>query len=571
VVPRKRPVPFDSPLRRSDHMRVSLLQTSPVVGAIADNTVRLLEGYTSALSDGADLVVAPELAVCGYPPRDLLERADFLDACDAAVRQIVAQTGRAPFVFGAPVRRDPALPGKALANAAFIACEGKLVAVHHKTLLPTYDVFDEARYFEPGSPGELVHVGGYRVAVSICEDMWNDDTFFGRSAYAVDPFDQWQKHGVDLVLNLSASPFHKGKPAFREQLAAHVARRMNAPVVYVNQSGANDELVFDGHSFVCEASGEVRARLAGFAPALQTVDLSQSNAPFHASAERDELGEVWQALVLGLRDYLSRTGFRTALLGLSGGIDSALTAALAVDALGAANVLGVAMPSRYSSEHSVADARELAANLGIELWTLPIEATFSAFLDTLAQPFAGKPPDVTEENLQARCRGTLLMAISNKTGRLLLSTGNKSETAVGYSTLYGDMCGGIAVISDVPKTLVYALCRWRNRNGEVIPESTIVKPPSAELRPNQLDQDSLPPYDVLDAIIEAWVERCETFEQIVAGGHDPATVTRVIRLVERAEYKRRQAAPGIRVTSRAFGVGRRYPVATGFSGVPSKR
>ena len=570
MVTRKRPVPFDSLLRFSDFMRVALLQTAPVVGAIRDNTARLVEGYDRAVAEGADLVVAPELALCGYPPRDLLERPDFLDACDEAVRQLVRHVGGVPFVFGAPVRRDDRLPGKPLANAALIACNGALLGVRHKALLPTYDVFDEARYFEPGDPGELFHYGGYRIAVSICEDMWNDETFFGRQAYAVDPFDLWHQQGADLVLNLSASPFHKGKPAFRERLAAHVARRMNAPVVYVNQAGANDELVFDGHSFVCRPDGAVCARLAGFSAALQTIDLKQQPS-LPVTSARDELGEVWQALVLGLRDYATRTGFKTAVLGLSGGIDSALTAALAVDALGASQVLGIAMPSRYSSAHSVSDARELADNLGIELWTLPIEATFQAFLDTLAEPFSGLPHDVTEENLQARCRGTLLMATSNKTGRLLLSTGNKSETAVGYSTLYGDMCGGIAVISDVPKTLVYDLCRWRNRSGEVIPESTIVKPPSAELRPNQLDQDSLPPYETLDAIIEAWVERCETFEQLVAAGYDAATVTRVIRLIERAEYKRRQAAPGIRVTSRAFGVGRRYPVATGFSGVPVKR
>lgn len=552
-------------------MRVTLLQTSPVVGAILDNTARLVEGYVRAVAEGAQLVVAPELAVCGYPPRDLLERPDFMDACDDAVRLLVSHVSAAPFVFGAPVRRGDRLPGKPLANAALIACRGAVVGVRHKVLLPTYDVFDEARYFEPGAPGELFHHGGYRIAVSICEDLWNDDTFFGRRAYAVDPFDLWHQQGADLVLNLSASPFHKGKPAFRERLAAHVARRMNAPVVYVNQVGANDELVFDGHSFVCQPDGQVSARLAGFSAALHTTDLKQQPVVPVTGGERDELGEVWQALVLGLRDYAARTGFKTAVLGLSGGVDSALTAALAVDALGASQVLGVAMPSRYSSAHSVSDARELADNLGMELWTLPIEATFQAFLDTLAEPFSGLPHDVTEENLQARCRGTLLMALSNKTGRLLLSTGNKSETAVGYSTLYGDMCGGIAVISDVPKTLVYALCRWRNRSGEVIPESTVVKPPSAELRPDQLDQDSLPPYDTLDAMIEAWVERCESFEQLVAAGHDPATVTRVIRMMERAEYKRRQAAPGIRVTSRAFGVGRRYPVATGFSGAPFKR
>lgn len=549
-------------------MRVTLLQTSPVVGAITDNTARLVEGYSRAVAEGAELVVAPELAVCGYPPRDLLERPDFLDACDEAVRQLVGHVGAVPFVFGAPVRRDARLPGKPLANAALIACNGAVQGVRHKTLLPTYDVFDEARYFEPGEPGPLFHHGGHRIAISICEDMWNDDTFFERRAYAVDPFDTWQQQGADLVLNLSASPFHKGKPAFRERLAAHVARRMNAPVIYVNQAGANDELVFDGHSFVCRPDGQVNARLGGFSAALQTVELTR---PAVQPVERDELGEVWQALVLGLQDYAARTGFRSAVLGLSGGIDSALTAALAVDALGASQVLGVAMPSRYSSAHSISDARDLANNLGMELWTLPIENTFQAFLETLAEPFSGLPQDVTEENLQARCRGTLLMAVSNKTGRLLLSTGNKSETAVGYSTLYGDMCGGIAVISDVPKTLVYDLCRWRNRSGEVIPESTIVKPPSAELRPNQLDQDSLPPYEVLDALIEAWVERCETFDQLVAAGHDPATVARVIRLIERAEYKRRQAAPGIRVTTRAFGVGRRYPVATGFSGAPFKR
>jgi NAD+ synthetase len=552
-------------------MRVSLFQTKPAVGALDANVSCILDWLQDAAGQGVRMAIAPELAVTGYPPRDLLERDDFLDAAQLQVQRLVDATTDLPvaLVFGAPLRAPQ--PGKPLVNAAILAERGRIVAVHHKVLLPTYDVFDEARYFQAGHRLTTAVVDGTCVALTICEDIWNQPGTGSHNLYPTDPL-LTLPPDVQLVVNLAASPYHHGKPALREQIVRNVATRCNAPVIYVNQAGANDELVFDGHSLVADASGRILHRSPGFAADHVVVDIGLTPDPLRPSSAPaadapDDLQLTWTALVTGLREYMAQTGFRSVLIGLSGGIDSAVTAAIACDALGSERVTGVAMPSRYSSDGSVVDALQLAENLSMVCLQIPIESPFSTFLELLQPSFGNRPADVTEENLQARIRGTILMALSNKTGALLLSTGNKSELAVGYSTLYGDMCGGLSAISDVPKTLVYQLAHWRNGQGHVIPDSTLTKEPSAELRPDQRDQDSLPPYDVLDAIIERFIERGQAASHIVAAGFDLATVTRVIRLIERNEYKRRQAAPGLRVTSRAFGVGRRYPVACGWSAV----
>ncbi len=543
-------------------MRISLLQTTPIIGDLVANASALLEGLTLAHAQGARIAVAPELALTGYPPRDLLERSDFLAATDRVLDELVRRTADLEpiFIVGAP--RASGSPGKPLVNAALVIHRGRIVAEHAKVLLPTYDVFDERRYFQPGGGLTFVEVDGLRLAVSVCEDIWNDPGIGAGTLYSTNPLDDLEGQQLDLFVNVSASPYCHTRPTFRDVLVANVARRAAAPVVYVNQAGAHDELVFDGLSLVTDAGGRIVARCRAFEAQSLTVDLHDV-APAPELPPDVEL--TWRALVRGLSDYMSRTGFTTALLGLSGGIDSAVTAAIACDAIGADNVLGVAMPSRYSSEGSVVDAHELGRLAGMQVMELPIEGPFASFLQLLTPAFSGRNEDVTEENLQARIRGTLLMALSNKFGRLLLSTGNKSEVAVGYSTLYGDMCGGISVISDVPKTMVYELARWRNQRGTIIPGSTITKPPSAELRPGQLDLDSLPPYEILDAIIEGFIEHGASVEDLCARGMDAATVKRVVRMIERNEYKRRQAAPGLRVTSRAFGLGRRYPVATAWS------
>jgi NAD+ synthase/NAD+ synthase (glutamine-hydrolysing) len=543
-------------------MRISLLQTTPVIGDLAGNAAALIEGLRTAHLEGARVVVAPELALTGYPPRDLLERLDFLHAVESVVAELAERTAdlEPVLVFGAP--RASHGPGKPLVNAAIVMHRGRIVAEHAKVLLPTYDVFDERRYFQPGAGLTFTDVAGLRLALSVCEDIWNDPAMGAGDVYPTNPLDDLVGEQIDLFINISASPYHHGKPAYRDTLVANVARRANAPVVYVNQAGGQDELVFDGLSLLVDAAGDVIARGRPFEAELLTVDTAGPALPV---ATPPDLELTWRALVRGLSDYMGRTGFSNALLGLSGGIDSAVTAAIACDAIGAQNVLGVAMPSRYSSDGSVVDALALGEAAGMRVITLPIESPFVSLLELLGPAFEGRPEDVTEENLQARIRGTMLMALSNKQGRLLLSTGNKSEVAVGYSTLYGDMCGGISVISDVPKTMVYALARWRNSQSPIIPESTITKPPSAELRPDQLDLDSLPPYDVLDAIIEGFIEEGASVDELCNRGMERVVVERVIRMIERNEYKRRQAAPGLRVTARAFGQGRRFPVVTAWS------
>jgi NAD+ synthetase len=545
-------------------MKVALAQINPTVGDIPGNERKILSAVADAKAAGADLVVLPELAVAGYPPKDLLLKPKFVaDQIAARDRIAAAAKGIAVLVGFAEPNESPA--GHVLRNSAALAVDGEIVSIHQKSLLPTYDVFDESRYFDPAARVELATLKGKRLGVSICEDLWNDPELVTRQLYRRNPIAELAAQGAEAMVNCSASPFVLGKHDFRRTLFGGQAAKHRLPLVYCNQVGGNDELVFDGNSMVLGRDGRVIAQAKDFEEDLLIADLDR---PERNRVETPSKGieSVHKALVLGLRDYVLKTGFRSVVLGLSGGIDSAVTAVLAAEALGRENVVGVAMPSRYSSDHSVADAKALAENLGLPFHIVPIADVHAGFERTLAPVFAGLQPDVTEENLQARCRGVILMAMSNKFGHLLLTTGNKSELAVGYCTLYGDMCGGLAVISDVPKTMIYDLARWMNRKGEVVPQRTIDKAPSAELRPNQTDQDSLPPYDVLDAILEQYVEKERSAAEIVSAGFDAATVTRVIRMVDRAEYKRRQAAPGLKITSRAFGFGRRMPIAQRYGG-----
>ncbi len=563
-------------------MRIALAQINPVVGDVVGNSAKIVDWIGRARDAGASLVVFPELCVAGYPPRDLLLKPRFVHANRDAVDQIAAAcTGIAALVGFVEENRDPV--GRRLRNAAAYCAGGRVAAIRHKSLLPTYDVFDEQRYFEPGPEVALIEHQQVPVGVSICEDLWNDEELIGRRIYRHDPIGQIAAAGARLLVNLSASPFGQDKHPFRTRLFGEQARRHRLPIVFVNQVGGNDELIFDGASAVFDAEGRIIARAKAFEEDLLVVELDTGSAEASGSGTQvttagataagqriepypDAIGAVLDALVLGTRDYIRKCGFQRVLLGLSGGIDSALTAAIAVDALGAEIVTGVAMPSRYSSDHSRSDAEVLARNLNIDFRTIPIAPIHQAFESYLQPHFEGRPPDLTEENLQARIRGSLLMALSNKFGWLLLTTGNKSELAVGYCTLYGDMCGGLAVIGDVPKTLVYRLARHVNERAgrEIVPESTLTKPPSAELRPDQTDQDSLPPYDVLDAILDRYVHRDESLDEIIAAGFDETTVRKVLRLIDLSEYKRKQAAQALKVTSRAFGGGRRMPVAARF-------
>jgi NAD+ synthase (glutamine-hydrolysing) len=548
-------------------MRLALAQTNPVVGDLAANRARILDMIRSARDGHADLVVFPELALVGYPPKDLLLKPSFIDDAEAALQSIARDCTGITAIVGYP-QRNLSRVGRPLYNAAAVLAGGAVASRHFKTLLPTYDVFDESRYFQPAPDDahNVVAIAGTPVGISICEDLWNDPRHIAAGLYDRDPIGHLHRAGARLILNLSASPFVLGKHDFRLDLFASQARAIACPLVYVNQVGGNDELLFDGNSLVLDAAGKLVAHGKDFAEDLVMADLGSSPPPIPPPHRRG-LASLHAALVMGLRDYCRKCGFKSAVLGLSGGIDSALTAALAVDALGPDKVVGVAMPSRFSSDHSIEDARILARNLGIEFHLVPISAVHDAYEATLAPAFASRPRDITEENLQARVRGGLLMAMSNKFNHLLLTTGNKSEVATGYCTLYGDMCGGLAVISDVPKTTVWDLSRYHNQfhNREIIPQRSIDKVPSAELRPNQTDQDSLPPYDLLDAILHRYIEEEKGHAQITAEGFDPDIVRRVIRLVDRSEYKRRQAAPGLKVTSRAFGSGRRMPIAMNYN------
>lgn len=543
-------------------MKLALAQINTTVGDFAGNLALIRKAYARGMADGAELVVAPELAITGYPPRDLLLKSGFIEGNLAALTELAQSVGEVGLVVG-HVGINEKHPGRQAVNAVSLLHHGKVAATRTKTLLPTYDVFDEDRYFEPAPDNTPVEFNGRKLGLTICEDVWNDDSFWADPRYRANPVDGLVKQGAEVIVNVSASPWNLGKEGMRREMLASLATNAQRPVVYCNAVGGNDELVFDGGSLALNAQGEVLAAGAQFTEALVAVDL---DGTVQAVSEPQEMALLHDALVLGVQDYLGKCGFRTAVIGLSGGIDSAVTAALAVKALGAENVRGISMPSAYSSQGSLDDSAALAANLGIQYDVIPIHAGFEMMKTSLEPIFGDRPEDVTEENMQARLRGLILMAASNKFGSLVLTTGNKSELAVGYCTLYGDMCGGLAVISDVPKTKVFELAHWINRDEVIIPEATITKPPSAELRPDQKDQDSLPPYEVLDAILERYVVESQSVSEIVTSGFEEATVQRIVRLIDLNEYKRRQAAPGLKVTSKAFGVGRRIPVAQRYEG-----
>jgi NAD+ synthetase len=542
-------------------MKVILAQLNPTVGDFAGNEARILDAYRRGGAAGADIVVCPELCVTGYPPRDLLLKKSFLAQSLASLERLAAATGKTALLVGFVGEHKPR-PGREVTNSAALLQAGKVLETRAKTLLPTYDVFDEDRYFEPAMGNEPVSLNGRLLGLTICEDAWNDEDFWSQRRYRTNPPADLADAGAEVLFNLSASPWHLGKMRTRFEMLRSLAVKLHRPVVFCNQVGGNDELIFDGGSLVFNAAGELIAQARLFDEDLVIVDTEAAPAVEFIEPCDEEM--VYKALVLGLRDYFHKCGFKSAVLGLSGGIDSALTACLAVAALGKVNVHGVSLPSQFSSPGSLDDARMLAQNLGVRYDVLPIQPVFEACKQQLKPVFDGRPEDIAEENLQARIRGTLLMGLSNKFGSLLLTTGNKSELGVGYCTLYGDMNGGLAVISDVPKMMVYRLAKWINREREIIPAASITKAPSAELRPDQTDQDSLPPYAVLDAILEAYVVQGKTAADIIANGFDEATVRRVIRLIDLSEYKRRQAAPGLKVTTKAFGVGRRVPVAQRF-------
>ncbi|HOA61701.1 MAG: NAD+ synthase [Verrucomicrobia bacterium] len=539
-------------------MKVGLAQINTTVGDLAGNEARLRAAYERGVAAGVDLVLAPELATTGYPPRDLLLLRGFVDRNLEVIRRLAAGTGRTGFLVGY-VEANRTRPGREAANAIALLQHGQVAATRVKTLLPTYDVFDEDRYFEPAAENHPVEFNGLRLGLTICEDLWNDETFWPDRRYRRDPAVELVQAGADALFNISASPWHLGKNRVRHAMLARLAAAARRPLVYCNLVGGNDELVFDGRSLVFNRHGAPIARGAAFEEDFVVANL-ESQTPLPPETLTDE-EKLYRALVLGLGDYLRKCGFTQAVLGLSGGIDSAVTACLAAAALGPENVHGVSLPSQFSSPGSLEDARALASNLGIRYDVIPIQPAFESVLRSLNPVFAGRPADLAEENIQARLRGVALMALSNKFGGLLLTTGNKSEIAVGYCTLYGDMCGGLAVLGDVPKTMVYRLARWINRERDLIPTASITKAPSAELRPNQTDQDSLPPYDVLDAILEAYVVEGKTAGEIVGDGFDADTVKRMTELIDRSEHKRRQAAPGLKVTSKAYGVGRRMPIA----------
>jgi NAD+ synthase (glutamine-hydrolysing) len=541
-------------------VKIALGQINPTVGDFSGNAAKIIQFARQARSAGAGLILFPELAVSGYPPHDLVERPSFVGRSRATVDRIAAETPDIAVICGlvTPAEADS---GKKAMNSAALLRDGRVEFIQSKMLLPTYDVFDELRNFAPAKSQQLFSFCGKQMALTICEDAWNDKRFWNRRLYRIDPVEELVRAGGNFVLNISASPFWLGKRELRRDMLAAIAQNQKVPVAMVNQVGGNDSLVFDGSSLVIAPDGQVIAQGKSFEEDLIYFDSAKLTGDMHPQIAGEE-ASAYEALVLGTRDYVHKCGFQKAIIGLSGGIDSALTASIAVDALGPENLIGVGMPGPYSSQGSIDDARELASNLKIRFELLSIQDIYQAARHSLAPVFRGMPQDVTEENIQSRARGMLLMSMSNKFGALVLSTGNKSELAVGYCTLYGDMVGGLAVISDVPKTLVYRLSAYVNSRRKVIPEATIEKPPSAELRPDQRDSDSLPPYEVLDEILEDFVEESWSAEQIArAHNFDPDLVRRVIRMVERSEYKRQQAAPGIKISAKAFGSGRRFPIA----------
>jgi NAD+ synthase (glutamine-hydrolysing) len=539
-------------------MKIALAQINTTVGDLPGNEAKILAAYRRGVEAGAELVLFPELAIPGYPPRDLLLKRHFVGRNLEVLDRLAAATGNTGMLVGFVGKNEQAI-GRAATNSTALLQNGRILATRSKTLLPTYDVFDEDRYFQPATSNAPVEFNGRQVGLTICEDVWNDEDFWDERRYQNNPPAQLVAAGATILFNNSASPWQLGKHETRHQMLSQLAAKTKRPLVYCNLVGGNDELVFDGASVAFDGEGRLIAQGKLFEEDFIVFDLTTA-PPIPPTVMCDE-EKVYRALVLGLRDYLHKCGFKSAVLGLSGGIDSALVAVLAVAALGKENVRGVSLPSEYSSQGSLDDARLLAANLGIRYDVVAIQPAFEAVKGQLADVFAGLKEDVAEENIQARLRGVVLMAMSNKFGSLLLTTGNKSEMAVGYCTLYGDMNGGLAVISDVPKMMVYRISRWINREREIIPSASITKAPSAELRPNQTDQDSLPPYEVLDAILEEYVVHLKGPDEIIAQGFEAATVQRIVRLIDFSEYKRRQAAPGLKVTSRAFGMGRRMPVA----------
>lgn len=546
-------------------MKIALAQINTTVGDFAGNVDRIVRFAEKARGRGAELVLFPELALCGYPPRDLVEKAEFVDRCEAELQRLAKLLPGIPALVGY-VRRSRVEQGKAVADAAALFQGGRVVLDYAKILLPFYDVFDESRYFEPGAGPGIYDLGGFRLGVTICEDVWNDKNFQKKRFYARDPVEESVGAGANLLLNIATSPFSTQKIRFRHDMLKAIAVRHGIPVVYVNHVGGNDSLIFDGSSMAFNARGELCARAKSFEEDLVFFDAPDGSGDIHP-APASETEAVYAALLLGTRDYVAKCGFENVIVGLSGGIDSSLVATIAVDALGAEHVTGVGMPGPYSSSGSLRDAEALARSLGIDFRVIPIGSVFDSYLITLDPAFEGRPRDVTEENIQARIRGNMLMALSNKTGALVLSTGNKSELAVGYCTLYGDMAGGLSVIGDVPKTMVYDLARYVNRCGQRIPAACLEKPPSAELRADQTDQDTLPPYEVLDIILKAYIEEQLSAHEIIEKYQlEPEVVRDTVRRVKSAEYKRQQAAPTLKVTAKAFGVGRRFPIAQKWTG-----
>lgn len=538
-------------------MKIALNQFNPLVGDVAGNTRKILSGIQKAKAVGAELVCFHEMALLGYPPRDLLELPYLIQKCEEAIASIAKSAVGIAVVFGA-VEKNPG-PGKPLSNIAVWCEEGKVRTVVRKSLLPSYDVFDETRYFEPGSEREIITFRGMQWGVSVCEDIWYDPSLWKRQLYPSDPIDDLVRKGAQIILNISASPYSMGKFAQRKKVLTGLATKNKVTVMYVNQVGGNDELIFDGGSMVIDPHGQLKALAPFFKEGMTIAELGLERVELPKIPDDLELLE--EGLVCGLKDYVKKCGFQKVALGLSGGIDSAVTAYLAAKALGPKNVLGLLMPSRFSSKGSLLDSKALAKNLQIEVKEISIQSLHATYEKTLKKVYGRKKPDKTEENIQSRIRGNLLMAVSNKLGYMILSTGNKSEVGVGFGTLYGDMIGGLAVISDVPKTTVYALARWINRKKEIIPQVIIDKVPSAELKPNQTDQDTLPPYEELDGILKAFVEDLKNEEEIIQMGFKPEAVKKVIRMILTAEYKRRQLPPGLKVTSKAFGMGRRFPIA----------
>ena len=537
-------------------MKIGIAQMNSIVGDLSFNADEIISRYQDLVSSGADLVITPELSVTGYPPRDLIFRSNFIDDNLKAIEKIAEKVGNVPIIVGC-IDYNTQNTGNPFENAAVVIKDHEIVGKVTKCLLPSYDVFEETRYFEPSKEVQVQVLSGMKIGITVCEDIWSED-FLPSKLYVKDPAGELAKKGIDCLVNLSASPYHMGKPKDRHAMLSFLARRIHAPVVYCNSVGGNDELIFDGNSLAFSADGELISQGASFESQSILVDTESTKISVR---EDNQLEEIYNALVLGLRDYVTKCGFRSVLIGLSGGIDSALTAVIAERALGADNVYGVTMPSEFSSSGSINDSLSLAENLGIGFEEVPIKNSFATLKTELSEVFQNYEEDITEENMQARIRGLFLMSISNKKGHLLLTTGNKSELAVGYCTIYGDMCGGLAVISDLPKTLVYKLAKWINRKKEIIPWETIEKAPSAELKPNQKDQDTLPDYEILDQILELYVDQSISVSSIISKGYDKDLVKWIASRVEMNEWKRWQSAPGLRVTSKAFGVGRRIPIA----------